>query len=115
MTRTIQVAGVDLALEERGAGRPLLFLHPGEGLQPDRPWLDRLARDHRVIAPYHPGFGPTVLPDWFAALDENKDGQVSLFEWRAGGRAIGFVIGSAPIVNASPSWRASTGSPSSSV
>lgn len=70
MTRTIQVAGVDLALEERGAGRPLLFLHPGEGLQPDRPWLDRLARDHRVIAPYHPGFGPTVLPDWFATVDD---------------------------------------------
>jgi Ca2+-binding EF-hand superfamily protein len=26
------------------------------------------------------------LPEWFAKLDQNKDGQVSLFEWRKGGR-----------------------------
>jgi Ca2+-binding EF-hand superfamily protein len=26
------------------------------------------------------------LPDWFATLDTDKDGQVSLFEWRKGGR-----------------------------
>ena len=57
MTRSISVAGVSLELEERGEGPPLLFLHPGEGLQPDRPWLDLLARNHRVIAPHHPGFG----------------------------------------------------------
>ena len=34
-----------------------------------------------------PGKPGAALPDWFAALDENKDGQVSLFEWRTGGRA----------------------------
>ena len=43
MTRTIAVAGVSLEIEERGSGRPLLFLHAGEGLQPRRPWLDVLA------------------------------------------------------------------------
>jgi Ca2+-binding EF-hand superfamily protein len=28
-----------------------------------------------------------ALPDWFAKLDADKDGQVSLFEWRKGGRS----------------------------
>ena len=32
----ISVSGVDLEIEERGSGRPLLFLHAGEGLWTDR-------------------------------------------------------------------------------
>ena len=70
MSRTITVSGVALDIHERGQGRPLLFLHPGEGLQPNRPWLDHLARNHRVIAPNHPGFGGSALPDWFGTVDD---------------------------------------------
>jgi pimeloyl-ACP methyl ester carboxylesterase len=70
MSRSITVSGVALDIEERGQGRPLLFLHPGEGLQPNRPWLDQLARTHRVIAPNHPGFGGSALPDWFGTVDD---------------------------------------------
>jgi len=70
MSRTLTVSGVALNLAERGAGRPLLFLHPGEGLQSGRPWLDGLARSFRVIAPEHPGFGGSSLPDWFATVDD---------------------------------------------
>ena len=55
--RPLSIAGADLELVERGAGRPLLFLHAGEGLYPQRPWLERLARHYRVIAPSHPGWG----------------------------------------------------------
>ncbi len=29
-----------------------------------------LARDHRVIAPHHPGFGKSGLPDWFGTVDD---------------------------------------------
>ena len=36
MTRTISLAGTTLELVERGEGRPLLFLHAGEGLAPQR-------------------------------------------------------------------------------
>jgi hypothetical protein len=42
MARTISIAGTKLELVERGEGRPLLFLHAGEGLMPERPWLDLL-------------------------------------------------------------------------
>ena len=70
MSRHITVAGVSLEIEDRGQGRPILFLHPGEGLQANRPWLDALARNHRVIAPHHPGFGGSVLPDWIGTVDD---------------------------------------------
>jgi len=67
---TISVSGVTLDIEERGAGRPVLFLHAEEGLQPRRPWLDLLSRQFRVIAPHHPGFGESSLPDWFGTVDD---------------------------------------------
>jgi len=70
MSRHITVAGVSLEIEEKGQGRPILFLHPGEGLQPARPWLDELATNHRVIAPHHPGFGGSALPDWIGTVDD---------------------------------------------
>ena len=70
MIRTRTVAGVELAIAERGEGPALLFLHPGEGLEPDRPWLDLLARRFRVIAPFHPGWGGSALPDWVGSVDD---------------------------------------------
>ncbi len=63
MTRSLTLSGIALALEERGDGPPLLFLHPGAGLAPERPWLDLLARRFRVIAPWLPGWGDSALPD----------------------------------------------------
>ncbi len=70
MSRTLAIAGVSLELEERGDGRPLLFLHAGEGLEPGREWLDLLARRFRVIAPHHPGWGKSSLPDWLSTVDD---------------------------------------------
>ena len=63
MIRTVRLAGISLELVERGQGRPLLFLHAGEGLAPERPWLDLLARRYRVVAPLHPGYGNSPLID----------------------------------------------------
>jgi pimeloyl-ACP methyl ester carboxylesterase len=70
MGRQVTVSGVSLEIEEKGQGRPILFLHPGEGLQARRPWFDALAADHRVIAPHHPGFGGSVLADWVGTVDD---------------------------------------------
>jgi len=70
MPATISISGVDLEITEQGSGQPLLFLHPGEGLWPQRRWLDRLAQTYRVIAPSHPGFGSAALPDWIGSVDD---------------------------------------------
>jgi pimeloyl-ACP methyl ester carboxylesterase len=70
VSTTLSVAGLNLEIVERGKGRPLLFLHPGDGLEPDRPWLDLLAKRYRVIAPWHPGYGRSELPDWMSSVDD---------------------------------------------
>jgi pimeloyl-ACP methyl ester carboxylesterase len=70
MTRTLSIAGTSLELVERGRGRPLLFLHGGEGLAPERSWLDLLSRKYRVIAPWHPGWGNSPLIDGSGSVDD---------------------------------------------
>ena len=70
MTKTMSVAGIDLELVERGNGRPLLFLHAGEGLAPERPWLELLSLRFRVIAPWHPGYGHSPLIDGGGSVDD---------------------------------------------
>ena len=70
MAASTTVAGVDLEIVERGSGPALLFLHAGEDLGAQRPWLERLAERHRVIAPSHPGFGGSALPDWVGSVDD---------------------------------------------
>lgn len=63
--QTITVDGVQLHYVERGSGTPVVLIHgntvsmadfEGSGL------IDRLARDHRVIAFDRPGFGHSARP-----------------------------------------------------
>jgi pimeloyl-ACP methyl ester carboxylesterase len=68
--RMISIAGVELELFERGQGAPLLYLHGGAGVAIDLPFLDRLAQERRVVAPSHPGFGKSSLPDWIDSMDD---------------------------------------------
>lgn len=70
MAASITIAGVELEIDERGSGSDLLFLHAGEDLGTERPWLELLARRHRVVAPSHPGFGGSKLPDWIGSVDD---------------------------------------------
>jgi pimeloyl-ACP methyl ester carboxylesterase len=53
----LTVHGVTLEIVERGQGRPILWLHGEDGLDPGAPFLDLLAAHGRVVAPSHPGFG----------------------------------------------------------
>jgi pimeloyl-ACP methyl ester carboxylesterase len=71
MTGMETVAGVEIEVLRRGArGRPLLFLHPGIGIAPDAPVLDKLAAGARVIAPSHPGFGGSAQPPDMTTVDD---------------------------------------------
>ena len=67
---SIVVNGVTLEAIERGRGRPILFLHPGIGIEPDAPVLAELARGGRLLAPTHPGFGTSQLPKGMSTVDD---------------------------------------------
>ena len=59
------VAGVELQILRRGAGRPVVLLHGLAPLEPDATALDLLAPHAEVIAPTHPGFGHAPRPNDF--------------------------------------------------
>jgi pimeloyl-ACP methyl ester carboxylesterase len=66
----ITVNGIKVEAIEKGRGRPLLFLHPGIGLDRNAPVIDKLAERARVIAPSHPGFGNSEQPKSFTTFDD---------------------------------------------
>jgi pimeloyl-ACP methyl ester carboxylesterase len=66
----LNLGDVELELHEAGAGSALLFLHSGGGFSPDDAFVGVLAEHHRVIAPSHPGFGYSSLPDWIDNIDD---------------------------------------------
>jgi pimeloyl-ACP methyl ester carboxylesterase len=69
-TISLVVNGVTIEAVERGRGRPILFLHPGIGIDPAAPVLTELARGGRVIAPSHPGFAGSQLPKGMSTVDD---------------------------------------------
>jgi pimeloyl-ACP methyl ester carboxylesterase len=70
MPSTITVDGIRVEMIERGSGRPLLFLHPGIGIDAGAPVLDRLAAGGRLLAPSHPGFGASEAPRHLTTVDD---------------------------------------------
>jgi pimeloyl-ACP methyl ester carboxylesterase len=66
----IKLGDIDLELHEIGDGPPLLFLHSGQGFVPDQAFVGMLAKRYRLIAPSHPGFGRSSLPDWLDSVDD---------------------------------------------
>src|ERR1043166_308429 len=70
---SLVVNGVALEMVERGQdkqARPILFLHPGIGIDANAPALTELARGGRVLAPSHPGFGTSQLPKGMSTVDD---------------------------------------------
>ena len=70
-SKELLAGSVPLSYLDIGEGAPILVLHgTGGGLSPDAPFLQGLAAHGRVIAPTHPGFGRSVLPDWIDSVDD---------------------------------------------
>ena len=61
----LSVRGIELEVLRRGAGHPVLLLHGLRTVRPRARFLDLLSRHAEIIAPSHPGFGHSPLPDDF--------------------------------------------------
>lgn len=66
---TLDVRGHKLRIRQQGDGAPVLFLHGAGGANWTR-LHDALSVDHRVIAPEHPGFGRSDIPDWMMGMND---------------------------------------------
>jgi pimeloyl-ACP methyl ester carboxylesterase len=65
-----KIAGIDLEVFDSGQGEPLLFLHSAQGFDARDEITGLLSARYRLIAPSHPGFGRSVLPDWVDNVDD---------------------------------------------
>ena len=66
----IEVEGLRVAYRRKGHGPTTVYLH-GAGFT--RMWLplhERLSQSVEVIAPEHPGYGETEMPDWLDGFDD---------------------------------------------
>ena len=66
----MKLQGIDLDVARRGSGPPLLMLHGGGGPVAAMPFATRLAETFEIIAPVHPGFAGTRIPDHFDCIDD---------------------------------------------
>lgn len=66
----MKLQGIDVDVVRKGSGQPLLMLHGGGGPIAQLPFADRLAEKFEIIAPTHPGFGGSRIPDKFNRVDD---------------------------------------------
>lgn len=66
----MKVSGLELEVERRGRGQPLLVLYGEEALELEAPVLTELAKDYELIIPSPPGFGASERPDWIESPDD---------------------------------------------
>jgi pimeloyl-ACP methyl ester carboxylesterase len=76
----IDIGGIALEMRSKGVGRPLVFLHSGDGIHGLDGMLGGLSQTHRVIVPSHPGFGRSDLPRAFNSVDDLAFFYLSLFD-----------------------------------
>jgi pimeloyl-ACP methyl ester carboxylesterase len=66
----LDVQGLPVAYRRKGTGPVTLFLHGAGGTCMWLPFYERLAQSVDLIAPEHPGFGDTPMPDWLDGFDD---------------------------------------------
>src|SRR3974377_727351 len=67
---SLVLEGARSDLIERGQGRPVLFLHAENGIESTAAAIEELAKGARVIAPTHPGFGRSDVPNGMRSVDD---------------------------------------------
>jgi pimeloyl-ACP methyl ester carboxylesterase len=74
------IAGMPLEVARRGKGRPILCLHGISGPISGGAFFDALSIHGDVIAPSHPGFGASPLPDWVDSIGDLAYSYLDLLE-----------------------------------
>ena len=68
--QTLTLHDIEVGVTRKGSGPPLLMLHGGGGPVIGMPFADRLAERFEIIAPVHPGFDGTPIPDRFDDIQD---------------------------------------------
>lgn len=66
----VTAGGVELEIDRRGSGRPLLLLPSEEMAEADAPFAAELARRFSLVIPSPPGFGRSARPGWVTTVDD---------------------------------------------
>ncbi|CAN0514666.1 unnamed protein product, partial [Laminaria digitata] len=66
----MKLQGQEIDVVRKGSGQPLLLLHGGGGPIAAMPFAEKLAEKFEIIAPTHPGFGGSKIPDHFNRIDD---------------------------------------------
>ncbi len=73
-------SGVSIAVDDRGAGAPILLLHGGGGPASVAAFADTLAQEARVLTPTHPGFALTARPEGFSTVEDIARAYLALLD-----------------------------------
>jgi pimeloyl-ACP methyl ester carboxylesterase len=65
----IDVLDVQIEVQRRGSGRPIILLPGEEGLEVESPFIERLAESREVVLLWPPGFGRSNRPEWVSFDD----------------------------------------------
>jgi pimeloyl-ACP methyl ester carboxylesterase len=66
----IDVRGLPVAYRRKGTGPPTVFLHGAGSTRMWLPFYERMSESVDFVAPEHPGFGETPMPDWLEGFDD---------------------------------------------
>lgn len=66
----MMLQGQEIDVVRKGSGQPLLLLHGGGGPIAGMPFAEKLAEKFEIVAPTHPGFAGSRIPDHFNRVDD---------------------------------------------
>src|SRR5580692_11798249 len=69
-TTFVTIDDVEIELERRGRGAPLLLLQSEDALESGNPIVAELAARYDVLIPSPPGFGRSNRPLWITSMDD---------------------------------------------